>query len=1085
MLRVLSDTLGSPAWGSPPQTPPVMNSSTPRVALACFLSCLGLGLSAQTAPTATSLDSATPVLKLETVTVTGSNIKRTESERTLPVTMITASQLEIYDPGQPSDLLASLPMAAGLPGNEAALATQNARGDNANISFRGLASGNTLILLNGRRIAPHPISWNENGIPALSVNVNQLPNRGIERVDVLRDGASSIYGADAVAGVVNYVMHRRFRGTELALRWGTTEYGDGTEYRASLTHGLDFANKKGRLIFTADWYDREGTFLRDRPFAADGDNVARAPAPWNVYTDTTFNRRAATSAYGQFNTVVSTGRDQYGAFLVSNQRPTGIPTTFFTTTGRFFLIPTTGSGQPGIASAAPPRAASGPGKEYYWNLNDARSLQPQSTRQNVFLGGEYDLSPRLTAFADINYYGARSLIDRDPDIYQSSVNGPLFIPANNPYNPFGERFWSPTGAPNSDGTPRLVGTPSAVNVENHRFWDFGSREDTVTNSAYRGLLGLRGKIGETWSWESAVMQAEGRAKEYEPIQRISLTQVAALLTDPARALNPFGRSYAVQSGALVDTGPFRNSDAVKQSVYGAFERNGMTRLRSLDFNASGEVWSLWGGNKISLALGGEVRREDFSDVRAPFSGLNPAGSGLDPTRSDIVSASSVPDTFAHRDAYSGYAEVLLPLAGREFKLPLVQSLELSAAARTEHYSDFGNTISPKFGLTWKPVDWIMVRASRSNGFRPPSLPSLYRGSFIGTVLNSQDTYRSTVTQLLTDQGSNRINRTAGNPDLQPEKSKGISVGIVVDVPKVRGLSLTVDYYEIRHKDILGSSGTINDDRDALVAATQAALAAGQSINSIDLGFGTTGYQGDGSVVRLPVTQEDRNLFAAYNATRAPSAQRAVVGAIDYLRTTYFNKAEQFVNGFDFGLSYRFRPVALGNFTLETNWTKLNSFYLYTTRGATRTELMESNLEATSGASPKWRGNAQLSWRRNNWSAGLGMFYVGSFTLSGVTTSQATYESLGSPTYIKPVFTNGSTVYRMVHRDTQTYNAFLSYRIDKKDTRSWLRDTSVRVGVNNLFNTEPPLSNDNNTYEPALYNTMAKGRIYSLTITKKL
>ena len=1054
----------------------------PSLTVATVLAVTAATLSAQTAP-APSAAVRDEAVKLEAITVTGSNIKRIETERALPMTTVKAEQLEIYDPGQPSDLLAMLPMAAGLPGNEAALATQNARGDNANISFRGLASGNTLILLNGRRIAPHPISWNENGIPALSVNVNQLPNRGIERIDVLRDGASSIYGADAVAGVVNYVMHRRFRGTELSLRGGTTEYGDGTEYRASLTHGLDFANKKGRLTFTADWYDREGTFLRDRPFAADGDQVARAPAPWNVYTDTSFFKRTTTSAYGQFNTVVSPGRDQYGAFLVTNQRPAGIPTTFFTTTGGFFLMPTTGSGQPGIASAAPARAATGPGKEYYWNLNDARSLQPQSTRKNVFLGGEYDLRPRLTAFADFNYYSARSIIDRDPDIYQSSVNGSLFIPTTNPYNPFGDRFWSPTGAPNSDGTPRLTGTPSAVNVVNHRFWDFGSRIDTVTNSAYRGLLGLRGKFGATWSWESAVMHAEGRANENEPIQRTSLTQAAALLTDPARALNAFGRSYAVRGGALVDTGPFRNSPSVKQSTYGVFERDGMTRLRSIDFNASGEIWSLWGGNTISLALGGEVRREDFSDVRAAFAGLNPAGSGLDPTRSDVVSASSVPDTFAHRDAYSGYAEVLLPLAGRNFTLPLVQSFELSAAARTEHYSDFGHTLSPKFGLTWKPVDWIMVRASHSKGFRPPSLPALYRGSFIGTALNSQDTYRSTVTQLLTDQGLNRINRVEGNPKLQPEKSNGISSGLVIDVPGVRGLSLTVDYYEIRHRDILGSSGSINDDRDALVAATQAALAAGQSINAIDLGAGTGRYQGDGSVVRLPVTQEDRNFFAAYNATRAPSAQRAAVGSIDFLRTTYFNKAEQFVNGFDFGLNYRFRPLSLGTFTFETNGTKLNSFFIYTTRGAVRTELMETNLAATSGASPKWRGNVQLNWRRDQWSAGLGMFYTGSFTLSGVTTSRATYEALGSPASIKPVFTNGSTLYRMVHRDTQTYNAFLSYRLRKSDTRSWLRDTSVRVGVNNLFNAEPPLSDDNNTYESALFNTMAKGRMYSLTLTK--
>lgn len=1039
---------------------------------------------AQTAPVPARQPGQDDPVKLEAFAVTGSNIKRLDLERTLPVTTVKAEQLEVFDPGQPAELLAALPMAAGLPGNEAALATQNARGDNANISFRGLSSGNTLILLNGRRIAPHPITWNEQGVPALSVNVNQLPNRGIERVEVLRDGASSIYGADAVAGVVNYVMHRRFRGTELSLRAGLTNYGDGAEYRGSLTHGRDFADRRGRLILTADWYDREGTFLRDRPFAADGDQVARAPAPWNVYTDTSFNKRTTTSAYGQFNAVAVTGRDQFGGFLVTNQRPAGLPATYFTATGGFFLVPTTGSGQRGIATAAPPRDASGPGKEYYWNLNNARSLQPQSRRANVFLGGEFDLGPRVTAFADLNYYRARSLVLRDPDIYQSSVNGPLVIPANNPYNPFGERFWHPAGAPNADGSARLTGTPTAVNVVNHRFWDFGSREDTVTNEAYRVLLGARGRLAGTWTWEAAAVHAEGRANEYEPIQRTSLTQAAALLTDPARALNGFGRTYAVRDGALVDTGPFVHSPAVKQSTYGVFERDGMTRFRSLDFNASGELFPLWGGNRMSLAVGGELRREDFSDVRAPFAGLNPAGSGLDPTRSDVVSASSVPDTFADRAVVSAYAEVLLPLAGRDFVRPLLRALELSVAARSEHYSDFGNTVSPKFGLTWKPVDWMMVRASHSRGFRPPSLPALYRGSFIATALNSQDTYRAAVTQLLTDQGLNRINRVAGNPDLQPEKSRGISGGLVVEVPGVRGLSLTVDYYEIRHRDIMGSSGTINDDRDALVAATQAALAAGQSIASVDLGSGSARYQGDGSVVRLPVTAEDRAFFAAYNATRAPSAQRAAVGAIDYLRTTYFNKAEQFVNGFDFGLTYRLRPLPVGNFTLETNWTKLNAFYIYATRSALRTELMETNLAATSGASPKWRGNAQLNWRRERWSAGLGLFYTGSFTLSGVTTSPAVYESLGRPAHIRPVFTNGSTVYRMVHRDTRTYNLFLAHRFDRTDPHAWRRDTSIRLGVNNLFGTEPPLSDDNNTYETALYNTMAKGRLYSLTVTRK-
>ncbi len=1063
-----------------------MLSSLLRAARLLAVSALTAGAVGQVAPLAlpSAAGEADSTVKLEAFTVTGSNIKRLEQERILPVTSLQAGQLEIYDPGQPSDLLASLPMASGLPGNEAALATQNARGDNASLSFRGLSSGNTLILLNGRRLAPHPISWNEQGVPALSVNVNQLPNRGIERVDILRDGASSIYGADAVAGVVNYVMHRRFRGTELSLRYGITDYGDGAEYRASLTHGLDFAHQQGRLILSADYHDRKGTFLRDRWFSQDGDMVARAPAPWNDYSDPAFNNRTTTSAYGQFNTVTVDGKDQFGTFLVTNRRPTGVPSTLANTTGRFYLLPTTGTGQPGIGTAVPARSADGPGRDYYWNLNEIRSLQPQSRRANIFLGGEYDLSPRLTAFGDLNYYRARSVVYRDPDVYQSSVNGNLVIPANNPYNPLGERFWNPTGAPNSDGTPRLTGSPSAVNVVNHRFWDFGAREDTVTTTAYRALAGLRGTFGDTWSWEGAVMQAQGRGREYEPIQRISLTQAAVLQTDPAKALNAFGRGYAVRNGALVDTGPLPNAPGVKESVYGVFERNGYTRLRSADFRASGEVWPLWGGNKLSMALGGEYRWENFSDLRSAFSGLNPASSGLDPARSDVVSASSVPDTFADRDVISGYAELSAPLVGGNFRRPLVRALELSAALRVEHYSEFGNARSPKFGLNWKPVDWIMVRASRSKGFRAPSLPALYRASFYGTALNHRDTYRDVVTQLPTDTGLNRINRVEGNPDLKPERSAGISAGIVVDLPRLKGLSLSVDYWEIKHTDMLGTSGSITEDRDALTAATQAALAAGQNINSIDLGSGTPRYLGDPAVVRLPVTQEDRNFFAAYNATRPPGSQRAVVGGIDYLRTTYFNKSGQFVNGFDLGLSERLRSPTLGNFQFETNWTRVVSFFTYTTPDAPRTELLDTNLAAVSGASPKWRGNVQLNWRRQQWSAGIGLFYIGSFTNAGVTTSRATYESLGSPSYLRPIFTNGSTFYRYVISDTRTYNTFVTYRLGREGVHHLLQETSLRLGVNNLFNTAPPLSDDNNGYETALYNTMAKGRMYSLTVTRK-
>ncbi|MBI2784165.1 MAG: hypothetical protein HYX64_08860, partial [Gammaproteobacteria bacterium] len=253
---------------------------------------------------------------------------------------------------------------------------------------------------------------------------------------------------------------------------------------------------------------------------------------------------------------------------------------------------------------------------------------------------------------------------------------------------------------------------------------------------------------------------------------------------------------------------------------------------------------------------------------------------------------------------------------------------------------------------------------------------------------------------------------------------------------------------------------------------------------IDLGSGTAGYKGDGSVVRLAVTQADRDAFTLFNSTRTPDNQKAVVGAIDILRTTYFNKASQFVNGLDYDLTYRFPKLAIGNFTFNTTWTKLIDFHAYNAAGASRTNLLWTNSASVGGATPKWRGSATLSWRRQDWSASFSAYYIGDYSDSGATTTQSIADSLNNPDYIVPVFTNGSTVYRYRVGDSMSYNASVSYRIRGQDNK-WLKDTTVRVGVVNLFNATPPLSSDSRGYDPSVYNLMARGQSWSVQVSKKL
>ena len=1019
--------------------------------------------------------------------VTGSNIKRLDRENTLPVSILTGADLDLRNASQPADLLTALPEITGLPNNETATLGATARGDNASLSLRGLASSDTLLLLDGRRLAPHPISQLEGSVLALTPNVNQLPNRGIDRIEVLRDGASSVYGADAVAGVVNYVMAKNFQGTELQTTFGQTRYHDGQEIRATLTHGGTFAGGAGRVLLVADFYNRQAIYARDRSFAADADHSALAPAPWNVATVSTsgFNARSAVSDFGNFSLVTPTATDAFSSVTsFTSARPSGVPAALATTSGQFFIVPL-GNGAVGFQTASPSRAGVTHG--YYWNNNSSRVIQPQSTRANVFGSGEYDLNHSTTAFTELSLYQARSITYREPDGISASTDGNLIVPISNPYNPFGDHFWATTGAPNADGTPRLTGTPSAVLITNKRLSDLPTRTDFVTDSVYRGVAGLRGKLSDTWTWEGALLWSAARDIEYEAgATRKSLLVSALNQTDPTKAFNPFTRLFAVQNGALVVTGPFTNPESVTAAFRSPYIRNGITDLGSGDFHAAGDVLPLWGGNVVGAAFGGEFRYESFADYRPPYAGLNPAGSGLDPTSDDFLGFSPNVDTHANRHVTAAHVETVVPLVGREFTLPMVRSLELSASARYESYTDFGNTTKPKYGAAWRPASWLMVRGSYNEGFHAPNLAQLFTGSLVRTQPGVTDSYRSAVTGLPTDGSSNRRSIASGNHDLQPEYSIGRSAGLVIEVPRVKGLSLSVDYWEIREKNVITgptAQEAVNSDAASLQAATQAALAAGQSLTAIDLGSATASYKGDPAVIRLPVTQADRDFFAAYNAKQVPGNQVAVVGAIDVVRLSFFNRAQQFVNGFDFGLNYRTPQLPAGTFTFNTAWTLLNSFYAYNSAGALRTELRETNSFAVGGVDPHWRGAATLSWERHQWSAGVSFYYIGRYTDSNATTTAVTFAALGSPSYIQPVFTSGAYSYRYVVHDSKSYNAFVTYRFSASN--HWLERTSLRLGVNNLFDARPPLSADSRGYDPAAYNTMARGLAWSVQLTRKL
>jgi outer membrane receptor protein involved in Fe transport len=1010
-------------------------------ALLCTLALVsGRSLHAQAASPDKPTDEQ-KVIQLEAMSVTGSNIKRMDIEKVLPVTVFSADAIDARSAITPIDLLTALPQVTSIPLNEATQGSAGARGDISSINLRGIGTSNSLVLLNGRRLVAHPTS----GALNYTANVNQLPTQGIAQIEVLRDSASSIYGSDAVAGVVNYVMRKDFRGTELKLRYGHPDDPGGESVQSTLTFGADFAGGRGRLLSTFDFLYRDAVYLKDRPFTANADHSAQAPAPFNA-TGGTFDGRSAVSFWPQFRVGTGTATNYF--------RPVnGVPT---------------------LTAAAPTRAAN---PEYYVNINQFFIGAPRSSRVNWFNSVEYDLKNGLTAFGDFSFYHAKSYTQRTPiSLNAPTTNRLAPLSIDNPFNPYGSRFYSPTGAPNADGTPRLVGTPQQSVLAIELVTSLLPDQTNVTSNLYRGVAGLRGKVGR-WSWESALLDSRAQVVDKSPnYVRESLLDAALLRTD-ATAFNPFGYTFKVQGNTVVADKPYVNPLSVMNTFTWPFRRDGRSALSSIDARASGPLYALWSGD-VSLAFGAEYRKEKFSDLRPYYISINPPNSGLDPTTNDVLQFPPAPDSAGKRNIASLYTETVIPLAAPKNHLLLLKTVELSASARYERYSDFGTTTKPKVGLNWRPVAPVMLRASYSEGFTAPSLPMLYAPSQYNTsaLPGITDSYRNPVTA----EGPYVIRTySSGNPALKPAISRGKTAGIVVDVPYVKGLSASADYWEINQSDVIGSrSSQLIFDTDALLlkAATAAQLAAGKTLAQVDLGSGTASYKGDPAVVRFPVSAAD---VASFN--KANNTANGVVGQIFSISTPYLNLSKGYASGWDFGLNYTSPKFEIGRFDLNTDWAYLRKSFTVQA-AANGAPIVTERVNV--GGSSRWRGSTTLSWRKGSWGAGVSAYYTGSFADTGATTTQAVYDSLGHPNYIVKQYTTGNYFYYYKVHDNVTFNAFSSYRFGAQAPK-WVRSSSVRFGVINLRNTPPPLSSGATGFSTSVYQGLLVGRTWTLELSKQL
>ncbi|WP_347302007.1 TonB-dependent receptor [Croceibacterium sp. TMG7-5b_MA50] len=940
------------------------------------------------------------------IVVVGSQIRGARINEALPVTVVGTDQIEAAAVVSGDELFRSIPQFGDVRFNSQYLpgTSNSARGDVGSLDLRSLGVGNTLVLLNGRRVVNHPTSQaNDQLVPVLSFNSNALPVNGLERLEVLRDGAAAIYGADAVAGVVNTVLKSDYDGAELSLQYGGAEGTGLREFNANGVIGTNFNENRGNVTLFASYDHGTGIDSREQDFTASDD---RRP----LFADTPFasqNSLLGTATTTQYPNLRTVGN------VVVRRNGTAITNT----SGQFHVQPL---GQVGcqatigaercIQSGA--LATSGADANLrYDNAAAGITVVPELERLNLFLTGNYEINDSLTFFTEGGFYRAKTKANQGA--MSTTTASPLSVPADYYWNPFGPTTIN--GAPNPN---RLSGINApaggvALTIPNYAFTDLGPVEIDVTNQQFRLLGGLRGEWGK-FDWETAVSYSEAWVRDVsDNVSRTALYESMSI--DGPDAYNIFGTSV--------------NSDATKDAIRQDLVRFTKSTLATADFHLStGSLFELPAGG-LGMAAGVEGRRETQLDDRdsridGTITFTDPATRRLD---ADFVNSATNPDTGGDRNVIGAYIEFAIPVISPEMGIPLVRSLDIQAAARYEYYDDFGDVAVPKVAGAWDVIDGIRLRGSWAKSYRAPNLEQLNatlitrsngRTDWIrceadlraGRIASFNDCSQSFTTQ----------ERRSGNADLDAERATTMSFGTVLEPPLPLGwgdLTFTADWWNVKQTGLIGLYGGANALINDYLQRTQGSSYA--------------------NLVRNPVTQADRDEFAGTGLEPA--------GTIAYLLDQYVNILPQEVEGLDFNLTYRTPETSIGRFNLAVNASHFLKFFQTPSPqveeliAAQEAGLINGGINIGQGGSllkdggkPRWRGSASLTWSLDNVTVGGFVQYTGVVEQQALVYPDGSYWEVGPQT---------------------TANLYAQYTFDE----GTLDGTSFRLGARNLFDAKPPLA----------------------------
>lgn len=705
----------------------------------------------------------------DTVIAVGSQIKGSDIAGILPVTSLTVEDIEVTAAVSGDELLASIPQLGDVSFREGRFSGVNgARGDVGSINLRGVGTGNTLVLLNGRRLVLHPGTQAEDLVPVVSVNSNALPVTGVQRLEVLRDGASAVYGTDAVAGVVNTILDDNYDGLQVNLQYGTSEGTSLDEISGTAKWGKNFNDGKSNISVFGNVMFRNGMPASDlRNSSTEDLRTFFVGTPFEG--DTQLRNLSTQTQFGEF-------RSLEGRLAVFGDDD-------------FHIQPNTLAGcRLDLGNGA--CADNGGSIDTALRLDRARyrDIVGDTDRYNLFAFANHEFDNGMEFFGEASYYHADYSRRRESAAILSS----------NRFAVSADSFYNPVGVD--------------VQIRDYRPIDTGQREISVKNDSFRLLGGLRGTWGE-WDWETAGLYS--RAETKDRTNRISNTlfQQAINRTD-ASAYNIFS------GGNLGDTNAprFANDQATIDSFLVDVKRDGTTELALVDAKMSTPNLITLPGGDVGVAIGAEWRHESFADDRddrldgsITFTDTVTGSTNL----SDVLGSSPSPDTDGSRDVLSAFVEFAIPLVNEDMNIPLVHSFDVQLAARAESYSDVGDVLKPKIAASWHLFPQLSIRGSYSEGFRAPNLEQI-NANGVRRVNGGREDWilceaisraNGTAFNVGDCDGNSVESVRSGGPELQPEENKNFSVGAVLE--PIDGLTLTADWWRIEQEDIVGIFGDQN------------------------------------------------------------------------------------------------------------------------------------------------------------------------------------------------------------------------------------------------------------------------------------